>query len=93
MAAPINFHVRVKIFFENFAVQPTWLLLDQKDTRTIKKLCKIIYKNFIGEKTHLELYLENCRIPQWESTRILHDNDIIFVRALEKRTQNERLMH
>ncbi len=84
MAAPMR-SVRIQLTFEKSSLiannqkQRSWFLVDKESSKKIHNVVEGIIGRFgLESSLNIELYLNECFLPQWESTEILRDNDNIL---------------
>ena len=76
--------VRVKLSFDNLinvdgVVPPkAWYFLDYKCLDTVADLERdIIAKYSLDWIESVDLYVEGCLLPKWESAQLIRENDVI----------------
>jgi len=77
--------------YSESSVSKSWFLLDPDHVKTVADLAKQLTQKF-GLKCNsdiLQLSLDDCMLPDWESTRILRDDDTVrFVYCLHNDCSN-----
>ena len=83
MAAPMASHVRTKIYFVNKKkYQPTWMMIERSVGKNIADVKTLICDKFMRHKREIKLFLQECELPNWESTMILEKDDRIDVECV-----------
>lgn len=73
-------HARIRLFFDNVPIEPSWMFVDQAKAKTISSIEDRIRENYSEQFEDLELTLLGCKLPPWESSCLLHDEDTVHVR-------------
>ena len=79
MAAPMEKCARVKLFFKNGKIEPSWLFVRASQLPCVADIEKHIKRRFDIDCSDVKLYLSGCFLPKWESTELLQDNDAVDV--------------
>jgi|SRR6218665_1678657 len=85
MAAIIGSNVRVRLNFddscsicESSIYKSFWFLVNLERQKTIESLALELCSRFnISSDLRIELSLDGCILPRWETTAILRDNDLV----------------
>ncbi|XP_069123884.1 coilin-like [Argopecten irradians] len=80
MSATMEKHVRIRLYFDNSSVAPTWFLVDHESFYTIRDLENEIRCRYLENNIPITLSLDDCVLPKSEKTLILRDNDRVVVR-------------
>ena len=94
--------MRIKLNFADIqcysgsSLPNSWFLLDPGEVKTVADLVKVLAHKFCVkfDIDSLQLMLEDCLLPHWESTHILRDNDTVrFVYDLLIDFKKENYIH
>jgi len=89
--------MRIKLNFADIqsysgsSISRSWFLLDPDYVKTVADLTKVLAFRFRLKcnSDNLQLTLDDCLLPDWESTQILRDDDTIrFVYCLRNDCSN-----
>jgi len=92
--------MRIKLNFADIhcylelSVSKSWFLLDPDSVKTVADLAKELTRRFRLKcsSESLQLTLDDCVLPDWESTWILRDDDTVrFVYYLRNHCTNSLL--
>jgi len=91
--------MRIKLNFADVhchsesSLSNSWFLLDPDDVKTVADLAREVTHKFRLKcnGASLQLTLDDCLLPEWESTLILRDNDSVrFVSDLHHGVKGRR---